>query len=76
MPLMLIAMVVPNIRSVASVTAAIVSGFLSIAAADMPLNLGLVVAAIVGMLAGYFEEIWFHPTQEPISSEEGSNESI
>ena len=76
MPLMLIAMVVPNIRSVASVTAAVVSGFLSIAAADMPLNLGLVVAAIVGMLAGYFEEIWFHPTQEPISSEEESNESI
>ncbi len=59
-PLMLIAMVVPNIRSLASLTAAVVSGFLSIAAADMPLNLGLVVAAVIGMLAGYFEEIWFH----------------
>ena len=59
-PLMLIAMVVPNIRSLASATAAVVSGFLSIAAAGMPLNLGLIVAAVLGMLAGYFEEMWFH----------------
>ena len=68
-PLMLIAMVVPTIRTAASVTAAAVGGFLSIAAAGMPLNLGLVVAAVIGMLAGYLEEIWFHPTEDKHGSD-------
>lgn len=60
-PLMLIAMVVPNIKSLASLTAAVVSGVLSIVAAGMPLNLGMVVAAVVGMLAGFAQEKLFHP---------------
>ncbi|MEM9773675.1 MAG: AzlC family ABC transporter permease [Chloroflexota bacterium] len=71
-PLMLIAMVVPNIKSLASLTAAVVSGVLSIVAAGMPLNLGLVVAAVVGMLAGFAEEKFFHPQ----SREEESVESV
>ncbi|MEM8860376.1 MAG: AzlC family ABC transporter permease [Chloroflexota bacterium] len=71
-PLMLIAMVVPNIKSLASLTAAVVSGILSIVAAGMPLNLGLVVAAVVGMLAGFAEERLFHPAAE----EEKSVESV
>jgi predicted branched-subunit amino acid permease len=51
-----IALVVPALKDRATVTAALVGGVTAVLAVDLPLRLGLVFAALVGMLAGLLLE--------------------
>jgi 4-azaleucine resistance transporter AzlC len=51
-PLTFIALVVPVLKDRASVGAALVAGVVAVAADGLPLSLGLVVAALVGIVAG------------------------
>ncbi len=56
LPLIFIALVVPRITSLAAGSAALTAGVISIVALDMPYKLGLVVAAVAGILAGMLVE--------------------
>lgn len=58
LPLTFIALVVPVLTDRASVAVALVAGVAAVAAASLPLNLGLIVAAVSGMLAGLLVESW------------------
>lgn len=51
-PLMFLALLVPSIRDRAALVAALVGGGLALALAPLPYNLGLVVAAVSGIMAG------------------------
>jgi predicted branched-subunit amino acid permease len=51
-----IAIVVPTLKDRPSVVAALVAGVVAVLAAGMPLKLGLVTAALVGILAGFWME--------------------
>lgn len=51
-PLSFLALLVPGIRSVPSLGAAIVGGVLAVLAVDLPYNLGLVTASLGGIVAG------------------------
>jgi len=51
-PLSFLALLVPNLRSVASLGAALVGGALAVLAIRMPYNLGLITASLGGVLAG------------------------
>jgi 4-azaleucine resistance transporter AzlC len=52
LPLTFIALVVPMLTDRASVAAALVASVAAVAAASLPLNLGLIVASVGGMLVG------------------------
>lgn len=52
LPLTFIALVVPNLRSRATLTAALAAGLVAVLAYSLPYKLGLMVAALVGVLAG------------------------
>lgn len=56
-----IAIVVPLLRDRAGIIAAVVAGVVMILAVNAPLNLGLVIAALAGMVAGV---IFDHPNTE------------
>jgi predicted branched-subunit amino acid permease len=56
LPLIFIALVIPRITTLAAGTAAITAGVVSILALVMPFKLGLVVAALAGILAGMLVE--------------------
>ena len=51
-----IALVVPTLRDRGSVAAALVAGLAAVVAVGLPLKLGLVFAALVGVLAGLWSE--------------------
>ncbi|NVK44521.1 MAG: AzlC family ABC transporter permease [Oceanospirillaceae bacterium] len=51
-PLVFLALLVPAIRSSASLGAACVGGLVAVLAIDMPYNLGLVMASLCGILTG------------------------
>jgi len=55
-PLSFLALLVPAIRNVPSLAAAVVGGLLAVLAARLPYNLGLVTAAIGGVAAGLLTE--------------------
>lgn len=55
-PLSFLALLVPGIRSAASLAAASVGGLLAVVAVNMPYNLGLVTASIGGVIAGLLIE--------------------
>lgn len=55
-PLMFIGLVVPAIKSRAAILAAITAGVVVIAAANIPLNLDLIVAALAGIVVGVVVE--------------------
>jgi 4-azaleucine resistance transporter AzlC len=57
-PLTFIALVVPALRDAASGIAALTAGVLVLLLAVLPLNLGLLVAALAGMLAGMLYEAY------------------
>ena len=52
LPLTFIALVVPALKDRASVAAAVTAGIMSIVGGDLPLKLGLVAAALVGIAGG------------------------
>jgi 4-azaleucine resistance transporter AzlC len=55
-PLVFIAVLVPALEGRPSVVAGIVAGVIAVAGAGLPLNLGLLVAATVGIVAGVAAE--------------------
>lgn len=55
-PLVFIALLVPAVRDRSDLVAALVAGGLAVAGADLPLNLGLPVAATGGIVAGMVSE--------------------
>ena len=64
-PLMFLALLVPSIRDRPSVVAAIVGGALAVALAQLPYNLGLVIAALSGIAAGTAAHGAFAPRGAP-----------
>ena len=52
LPLTFIALVVPALKNRAGILAAIAAGFISVLAAGLPYKLGLLSAALVGILVG------------------------
>jgi branched chain amino acid efflux pump len=52
-----IALVVPNIQDRASAVAALAAGFTALLAYNLPYKLGLVAAALVGIIAGMWSEV-------------------
>jgi 4-azaleucine resistance transporter AzlC len=56
LPLTFIALIVPAIKDRATATAALSGGVAAVFAAALPLNLGLITAALVGVLAGLLAE--------------------
>ncbi|TMD44382.1 MAG: AzlC family ABC transporter permease [Chloroflexi bacterium] len=58
LPLTFIALVVPSLKGRASVAAAATAGVVAVLAADLPLRLGLVVAALIGIGIGIGIEPW------------------
>ncbi|WP_425929718.1 AzlC family ABC transporter permease [Pseudomonas sp. NyZ201] len=55
-PLSFLALLVPGIRNIPALVAAIVGGGIAVAAVDLPYNLGLVTASIGGVVAGVVTE--------------------
>jgi len=51
-PLLFLALLVPSITDEATGVAAAVGGFVAVAAAGLPMNVGIVVAAVLGIAAG------------------------
>ncbi|UWR12124.1 AzlC family ABC transporter permease [Sulfitobacter mediterraneus] len=57
-PITFLAMIAPMFRTLAHVVAALVAVVVSLMAAGIPYSLGLMVAGIVGMMAGAQTELW------------------
>ncbi len=51
-------MIAPMLRSLPHLTAAMVAVTVALVCAGLPLNLGLLVAAVAGMIAGAQAELW------------------
>ncbi|WP_188478708.1 AzlC family ABC transporter permease [Primorskyibacter flagellatus] len=58
LPITFIAMIAPMLRSLPHLTAAMVAVTVALVCAGLPLNLGLLVAAVAGMIAGAQAELW------------------
>ncbi len=58
LPIAFLAMIGPMLRTPAHIVAALVSIVVSIAAAGLPYNSGLLVAGIIAMMAGARTELW------------------
>lgn len=59
LPITFIAMVAPMLRTLPQVIAATVSVVAALAFAWVPLNLGLIISALIAMTAGALAEAWF-----------------
>lgn len=57
-PLLLIAVAVPALKTKKSMLAAVIGGGLAVLGFQLPYNLGLLMGAIVGMVAGLAVELW------------------
>lgn len=57
-PLLLIAVAVPALKTKTSVLAAVVGGGLAVLGVQLPYNLGLLIGAVLGMAAGLAVELW------------------
>ena len=55
-PLTFMALLFPHIKDVPATAAAITSGIVAVLAYQLPLNTGLIAAAVVGILVGFFLE--------------------
>ena len=59
LPLTFIALVVPNIKDRASAAAALAAGMIAILAYSFPYKLGLIAAALIGIIVGTWSEGWW-----------------
>ncbi|WP_298839341.1 AzlC family ABC transporter permease [uncultured Roseobacter sp.] len=59
LPITFLALVAPMLRTPAHMIAAFVSIVVSLLAAGVPWSLGLIIAAVCGMMAGARAELWF-----------------
>lgn len=64
-PLTFIALLIPTLKSRSSVLTALVSGSVVLGATVLPYNLGLIVAAVVGIAAGLLLEQWRSSSHAP-----------
>lgn len=67
-PLSFLALLVPAIRSVPALAAAVVGGLIAVIAIDLPYNLGMITASIAGISAGLFCE---NARQRSVCASEG-----
>lgn len=74
-PLSFLAILVPSIRSSASLGAAAVGGVVAVLAVDMPYNLGLVTASITGIVAGVLIENTRRSAQDDTASSDTEKEA-
>lgn len=73
-PLSFLALLVPGIRNVPALVAAIVGGAIAVAAVDLPYNLGLVTASVGGVIAGVTAESLRRKSSETASQAEGESQ--
>jgi 4-azaleucine resistance transporter AzlC len=64
LPLTFIALIVPNLRDRASGSAALTAAVVVLLAQPLPFHLDLLVAALVGVLAGIVVDMWTAPTSQ------------
>ena len=57
-PIAFLAMIAPMFRTLAHVVAALVAVVVSLICAGVPYSLGLIIAGLVGMMAGARVELW------------------
>ena len=69
-PLTFIGLVLPALRDRAMVAAALTAGLTAVAASALPLKLGLIVAAVVGIAAGLLAESLWPTRQMPAALDE------
>jgi predicted branched-subunit amino acid permease len=67
LPITFLAMIAPMFRTYAHVVAALVASVVALAAAGLPYSLGLIVAGLVGMIAGAQTELWAERRRRVIS---------
>ena len=53
-----IALVVPSLKDRSSITAALIAGLIAVLAFELPYKLGLILAALIGILAGMGLDAW------------------
>ncbi len=68
LPITFLAMIAPMLRSVPHLTAAIVAVTASLVFVGLPLNLGLLIAGLLGMIAGAQAELWVARRQKEVSA--------
>lgn len=73
-PLSFLALLVPGIRNVPALVAAIVGGAIAVAAVDLPYNLGLVTASVGGVIAGVTAESLRRKSSESAYQAEGESQ--
>lgn len=56
-PLLFLALLVPSITDEATTTAAAVGGFVAVVGSGLPMNLGIIVAAVTGIAAGVLADL-------------------
>ncbi len=64
LPLTFMAVLIPALKDKISITAAVTAGIVSIVAIATPLNLGLIMAAISGIVVGLLLDLTTHPLHE------------
>ncbi|WP_447739076.1 AzlC family ABC transporter permease [Pseudomonas laurentiana] len=69
-PLSFLALLIPSIRSAATLGAALAGSVLAVLAADLPYNLGLLTGALGGIIAGLAIESWKKPQAMPEANTE------
>lgn len=74
-PLSFLALLVPNLRSAASLGAAAAGGLIAVLAIDMPYNLGLVMASTGGVLAGLLIEKFRRSTVNTMDADDAERET-
>jgi predicted branched-subunit amino acid permease len=74
-PLSFLALLVPNLRSAASLGAAAAGGLIAVLAIDMPYNLGLVMASTGGVLAGLLIERFRRSTVNTMDADDAERET-
>ncbi|MDR9752444.1 AzlC family ABC transporter permease [Pseudomonas sp. SZMC_28357] len=68
-PLSFLALLVPNVRGSATLSAAVVGGTIAVLAINLPYNLGLVTASMCGVVAGLWAERLGHKSPEPAAGD-------
>jgi len=67
LPITFLAMIAPMLRSLPHLIAALVAVTVSLLCAGLPLNLGLLVAGLSGMVAGAQAELWVERRRKEVS---------
>ncbi|MOA32819.1 hypothetical protein D3C78_1540680 [compost metagenome] len=75
-PLSFLALLIPSLRSPATIGAALTGGVLAVLAVDLPYNLGLLAGALGGIIAGLLlERLQKGRTVQPVADEHREQEA-